>query len=132
MRVRMKAPRHPQELDHSLQLAVVGNCSYAALIDQHARVVFACLPRFDSDPMFSDLLSGGLASHGFWDILLEDFSHAQQRYVRNTAILSTKLFTSGGDALEIIDFAPRFVHFNRSFHPTQLIRIVRECLTRVE
>ena len=42
----------------SLDLAVIGNCSWAGLIDDRARVVFACLPRFDSDPVFSALLDG--------------------------------------------------------------------------
>ena len=42
-----------------LNLAVIGNCSYGALIDKQARIVWACLPRFDSDPVFCSLMDGG-------------------------------------------------------------------------
>ena len=31
-----------------LDLGVVGNCSFAALIDRDARVVWCCTPRFDA------------------------------------------------------------------------------------
>jgi hypothetical protein len=36
----------------SLDLAVIGNSSVAALVDRQARIVFASLPRLDSDPVF--------------------------------------------------------------------------------
>jgi len=32
-----------------LNLAVIGNCSYGALIDRVGRVVWACVPHFDGD-----------------------------------------------------------------------------------
>ena len=40
----------------SLDLAVIGNCTVGALIDRHARLVWCCLPRFDSTPVFDALL----------------------------------------------------------------------------
>ena len=40
----------------TLDLAVIGNCSWAGLIDAEARLVWACLPRFDADPVFCALL----------------------------------------------------------------------------
>ena len=40
----------------SLDLAMIGNCSFAALVDKMARIVWCCLPRFDGDPVFHSLL----------------------------------------------------------------------------
>ena len=42
----------------NLDLALIGNCSVAALVDRHARLVWWCFPRFDSNPVFSRLLTG--------------------------------------------------------------------------
>ena len=36
----------------SLNLGVIGNCAFTALIDERARIVWCCLPRFDGDPVF--------------------------------------------------------------------------------
>ena len=41
-----------------LDLAVIGNCRTAALLDTCGQVVWWCFPRFDSDPIFSRLLTG--------------------------------------------------------------------------
>ena len=41
-----------------VDLAVIGNCRIAALTDTRGRIVWWCFPRFDSDPVFSRLLSG--------------------------------------------------------------------------
>ena len=45
---------------------VIGNCQVAALIDEQARMVWACLPRPDGDPVFSALLQkeGGASETG--------------------------------------------------------------------
>ncbi|MGD5182367.1 DUF5911 domain-containing protein, partial [Xanthomonas citri pv. citri] len=39
-----------------LDLGVVGNGSFGALIDPQARVVWSCLPTCDGDPTFCALL----------------------------------------------------------------------------
>ena len=36
----------------SLNLGVIGNCTFGALVDDAARIVWCCLPRFDADPVF--------------------------------------------------------------------------------
>ena len=65
----------------SLDLAVIGNCSICALLDQRARVVWSCLPRFDGDPVFCDLLNDhGDGEKGFYDIELFDFVRSEQHY----------------------------------------------------
>lgn len=90
--------------ENNLNVAVVGNCSINALVDQRAKIVFSCLPRFDSDPMFCYLLSGGGndVEYGFWDIILEGFSHSHQEYEKNTAIVRTKLYAVNGASLEVV------------------------------
>jgi len=111
-----------------LDLAVIGNCSYAALVDQQARIVWACLPHFDEDPVFCQLLhptQAEAAEAGYWDIAVEDYSHSTQRYVADTAILTTTLHDRAGNELEIVDFAPRFRQYGRHFRPTALVRRLR-------
>lgn len=109
---------------NDLQIAVIGNCSVNALIDRRGRYVFCCLPRFDSDAFFSYLVSGGDTDFGFFEVELEGLERTEQYYERNTAILVTKLIGSSG-TLEIKDFCPRFIHYGRSFHPTQIMRMVK-------
>ena len=45
-----------------------------------------------------------------------------RQYVRNTAIVETVLEDASGNAVRITDFAPRFLRFERAFHPAQIIR----------
>lgn len=107
-----------------LELGVIGNGSVAALIDSEARIVWSCLPRFDSDPSFCSLLSpreGG----GDWCIELNELDHAEQHYVPNTAVLVTRLFDRHGGAIEVTDFAPRYQAHGRFYHPVMLVRRVR-------
>ena len=42
----------------TLELGVVGNCEVAALVDEHASIVWGCLPALDGDPVFCALLDG--------------------------------------------------------------------------
>ena len=106
-------------MSQSLQLAVVGNGRTAALVDTHARLVWWCFPRFDSNPVFSRLLSGE-EEKGFSDVVLDDMAEFKSEYVRNTAIVSTVLTDDKGASIRITDFAPRF----REYDPPQLMRII--------
>ena len=108
----------------SLDLGVIGNCSYGALVDTSGRIVWCCLPRFDADPVFCSLLNDHDAEGGVFDIELEGMSRSEQHYQRNTAILVTRLFDDDGNGIEITDFAPRFRIFGRRFRPMTLIRRV--------
>jgi GH15 family glucan-1,4-alpha-glucosidase len=105
----------------SLDVAAIGNGRVAALIDPGGRIVWWCTPRLDGDPVFCRLLSGP-EDKGFCDIVLEGQVSATSSYVRNTGILETILVANNGASVKITDFAPRFLKFGRSFHPTQLIR----------
>lgn len=110
-----------------LDLAVIGNCSFGALIDRRGRIVWACLPRFDADPAFCSLLNanGDGDKFGFYDIELVDFARSEQQYLHNTAILVTTLYDQSGAAVEITDFAPRYRQYDRSYRPVMIIRNVR-------
>ena len=114
------SPRAPSP---SLDLGVIGNGSVAALIDAQARIVWGCLPRFDADASFCALLSPQ-AEGGDWAIELEDFDHAEQHYLPNTAVLVTRLFDRHGGAIEVVDFAPRHRSHGRIYHPVMLARRV--------
>ena len=109
-----------------LDLGLIGNCTFAALVDRNARISWACLPRFDSDPTFCSLLDGkGDPEKGFYEIAIENQVRSEQTYLPNTAILRTTLFDDRDNAVEITDFAPRFEHWDRSFRPTTIIRIIK-------
>ena len=111
----------------SLDLALIGNSSVAALIDANGTIVWSCLPRFDSDAVFCSLLRDGRGAddHGFFEVELADFARAEQAYIAHTPILKTRLFDRHGGGVEITDLAPRFEQFGRLFCPVMLVRQVR-------
>jgi GH15 family glucan-1,4-alpha-glucosidase len=114
----------PGAAEPSLNLGVIGNCAYSALIDERACIVWNCLPRFDGDPVFDALLDPG-PNGSFWAFELENFARSEQAYEPNTAILKTRLFDAQGQGIEVTDFAPRFLNRGRMFRPLTLIRRVR-------
>ena len=111
----------------NLDLGLIGNCTISALIDAQARMVWCCMPRFDSDPVFHALLDSadGIGDEGSFQIQLEGCQTSEQAYDENTAILRTRLFDGRGGAVEVTDFAPRFFRHERPFRPMQLVRRVR-------
>jgi pentatricopeptide repeat protein len=111
-----------------LDLGVIGNCAVGALVDRMARVVWWCLPRFDGEPVFHSLIGRPADAHpddGAFSVELEDFSHSEQSYDVNTAILRTRLHNRHGETVEIVDFAPRFRARGRMFRPMMLVRRIR-------
>ncbi|MCI4566826.1 glycoside hydrolase family 15 protein [Lysobacter sp. CFH 32150] len=107
-----------------LNLGLVGNGTFGALVDARGSVVWSCFPAFDGDPAFCALLSprqGG----GEWAVEVEDLVSSQQHYLPNTAVLRTRLQDSRGGIVEITDFAPRWRHFGRFYKPVTLVRRIR-------
>jgi GH15 family glucan-1,4-alpha-glucosidase len=102
-------------------LGVIGNCQFSALVDNTGEIVWCCLPRFDSEPVYSTLLDS--AEGGRFRVGPAGGEAGAQRYIPNTNILETTFKTPTG-SFKVTDFAPRFLQFGRLFRPTQLIRIV--------
>jgi GH15 family glucan-1,4-alpha-glucosidase len=102
-------------------IGLIGNCQISALVERSGAIVWCCLPRFDSEPVFSTLLDeeGG----GRFLIGSADGEAGEQRYLDNTNILETT-FRSGSGAFRVLDFAPRFNQFDRVFRPPQIVRVV--------
>ena len=109
-----------------MDLALVGNCNIAALIDRNARIVWYCLPRFDGDPVFHQLMGAPNGRHldGTFAVEMEDLQETEQAYIENTAIVRTVLKGSSG-AVEIVDFAPRYESRGRAYRPQTLVRRIR-------
>jgi len=110
----------------NLDLAVIGNCEVAALIDADAAIVYCCLPRLDGDPVFSALIDGGPSpdERGVFAIDLLDCAEKRRRYVRNTASVETLLADAQGNRLRIVDFCPRFRARGRTYRPMSIVRLV--------
>ena len=109
----------------SLDLWPIGNCQVSALVDRAGSFVWGCVPRIDGDPLFSALLGGETPERGYWGIAIEDSVSVEQHYIRNTPILITRHTDSGGNAIEVIDFCPRFISNGRSYRPVSFARIIR-------
>lgn len=113
----------------SLDLAPIGNCAAAALLDGDANFVWSCAPRFDGPPVFSALLGGedplSDEACGFWGIALQGQISAEQAYERNAAVVRTVLTAADGAQAEVIDFAPRTRLLGRVYRPFAFFRIVR-------
>jgi len=103
------------------ELGLIGNCQIAGHVRCDGAIVWCCLPRFDSPPVFGSLLDeqeGGRFSIGPAATV-----PGVQRYLPNTNVLETRFETPDG-AFRVLDFAPRFIQYERSFRPTKLVRIV--------
>jgi GH15 family glucan-1,4-alpha-glucosidase len=110
----------------SLDLALVGNGTLSALIDENASVVWCCLPRLDGDPVFCSLLGGEVGSRaGEFGIKLRNLIRREQQYLADTPILVTRLYDAFGGAIEITDFCPRYEEGDALRVPSLLVRQIR-------
>ena len=57
----------------NLNLGIIGNCQISSLIDSSGAMVWACLPRFDGDPVFCRLLRSDQSpdAPGYFDVEIE-------------------------------------------------------------
>ncbi|MCY7397480.1 MAG: glycoside hydrolase family 15 protein [Sphingomonas bacterium] len=113
----------------TLDLWPIGNCQVSALVDRAGRFVWGCTPRVDGDAAFCSLLDdappAGDTAYGFWEIDLDDVVETTQSYLRNTPVLVTLHVDGQGNAVEVIDFCPRFKRSGRMYRPVAFARIVR-------
>ena len=111
----------------NLDLALIGNCTVSALVDKHARIVWSCFPRFDGDAIFSQLVDNGAdgpeGSH--FGIEIEGLVRTEQEYEKNTAILRTHLTDEHGQTVEVVDYCPRFLLYDRLHRPAAIHRFVQ-------
>ncbi len=102
-------------------LGLIGNCQFSALISRSGDVLWCCLPRFDSEPVFAGLLDP--AAGGTFALGPAEGGVGEQRYLENTNVLETTFRTASG-AFRVLDLAPRFLQNERSFRPTLLVRML--------
>ena len=100
---------------------MIGNCRYAALVSRAGEIVWCCLPRFDSEPIFGTLLDR--REGGSFHIAPASGDAGEQAYIPNTNVLVTTF--SGPDGMfRVTDFAPRYFDAGGSQYPARLVRIV--------
>lgn len=111
----------------SLDLALIGNCTLGILLNASGEMVWGCFPRFDGDPVFCTLLRerSDEEDFGYFAVELSECVRQEQEYVVNTPVVVTRLFDAAGGCVEITDFAPRFVQFQRVFSPMMLVRKIQ-------
>jgi GH15 family glucan-1,4-alpha-glucosidase len=107
---------------HKYPYGIIGNCAYLALVDNRANIGWMCWPRFDSSFVFGAMLDddkgGSFAVEPEW----ETFT-AKQQYLPNTNIIET-IFECEDGQYKVVDFAPRFLLYERIFKPLMLVRMV--------
>ncbi|MBN1107405.1 MAG: glycoside hydrolase family 15 protein [Bacteroidales bacterium] len=101
-------------------IGVIGNCSYLAYIDTDANVNWLCMPRFDSSFIFGSLLDRKKGGEFSIKPGKTDYK-SRQYYLKNTNILATEFEMPEG-RFRVVDFAPRFVQYDRYFRPLMLFR----------
>jgi GH15 family glucan-1,4-alpha-glucosidase len=102
-------------------LGIIGNCSYSALL-RDGSVEWLCWPRPDSSFVIGPLLDRERG--GVFAVEGVDAQEVHQEYVENTNVLRT-VFSGADGSFELLDFAPRFLLYDRSFKPSMLVRILR-------
>ena len=75
-------------------MALVGDGTTSALVGLDGSVVWLCLPRFDSEPLFCGLLDH--ARGGCFTVAPDEVVEARQRYEPDTAVLITELRSPTG------------------------------------
>ncbi len=102
-------------------LGLIGNCQISALISRNGEIIWCCLPRIDSEPVFSSLLDSKRG--GRFAVGPAAGEEGTQRYLPNTNVLETTFDTLDGK-FRVIDFAPRFGSEGRFHRPKFIIRVL--------
>jgi GH15 family glucan-1,4-alpha-glucosidase len=106
-----------------MKYALIGNCSFQALVSDQANIDWLCWPRFDSSPVFGGMLDE--EKGGFFSIQPKTaVATSRQEYLPNTNIVRTTFQSARGD-FEVVDFAPRFLQYERHYKPNMLVRRIR-------
>lgn len=107
----------------SLDYGVIGNGKTAALISSKGSIEWLCLPSFDSPSVFARILDKNKG--GYFGIEVHKDYVTNQRYIKNTNILSTSFVSSEG-SFELIDFMPRYRTGDNDYYiPSEIYRFIR-------
>jgi|GEM_PF-3569529 len=107
---------------HRYNYAILGNCHYLAYVSAESDLSWLCWPYMDSSFVFGSMLDD--EKGGCFKVVPENSFHTKQRYIENTAVVSTTFYCEDGD-FEVIDFAPRFSIYDRYHKPLQFFRKIK-------
>lgn len=83
--------------------ALLSDQRTAALVTREGDIDWLCMPRFDSDALFTSLL--GEERHGHWSLRIADGEVVSRRYLPGTMVLETQWRSPAG-AATVIDLLP--------------------------
>src|SRR4051812_28758878 len=72
---------------------LLADCNSAALVDRYGSVDWLCLPRYDSDAVFSRLLD---PDAGHWSIRPAGSYSSERRYLPGTLVIESTFTTDTG------------------------------------
>lgn len=101
----------PARLADDYHLGMIGNGRTCALIDALGKIVFCCLPDFDSGTVFASILDEKVGG-SFW-VEMVGGTVSGQSYEANSNVLVTT-FQGEDGAFELIDFMPRYTSDGRA------------------
>jgi len=95
----------PSRLADDYHMGMIGNGRTCALVDALGKIVFLCLPDFDSGTVFASLLDE--ENGGSFSIEMIAGAVTHQAYEKGTNLLVT-YFEGEEGAFELVDFMPRY------------------------
>ena len=102
---------------------VIGDCKTVALVHMKGSIDFLCFPHFDSPSVFAKLLDKDKG--GFFNVVPKGEDYVtQQRYIKNTAILTTRFFSEDA-TIEFIDFMPDPEDTETSSKLIRVVKVIR-------
>jgi GH15 family glucan-1,4-alpha-glucosidase len=111
---------------------LIADCNSAALVDRYGSVDWLCVPRYDSDAVFSRILD---PDAGHWSIRPVGSYSTERRYLPGTLIIET-IFTTDSGRVRLLDamaFAPGQRGHDLGFDaPHELLRGVEGLSGEVE
>src|SRR5919201_4693642 len=111
---------------------LLADCNSAALVDRHGSVDWLCLPRYDSDAIFSRILD---PEAGHWSIRPVGAYSTERRYLPGTLVIETTFTTETGSVklLDAMSFAPGQRRHELGYDaPHELLRAVEGVSGEVE
>lgn len=105
---------------------IIGNCRSCALVSDEGSIDWMCLPDFDSDAQFLNILDD--EKGGFFKVTPIGFYKSHQKYKENTNILKTYFFSQKG-SISLTDFMPLSLEEDESGdvaeYGTKIVRLVK-------